>query len=638
MNSVPLRDIIIQAKQESHRMRHRYLGVEHLFIALLSIRGGLASNILSEYGLTPEYITEIIRRKIGKGGKRHLWAGFPQTQRAESILSIAQDIALENKRRSIEERDLLLAILEEGDSLPARVLVALGLDLATLRDAARTRKVMREASRSFVHIDIPPSINGELDPSQLYILRKMFHGYDRIQIKKRLTGGYAASNLLVVVPAYVDREDAPVVVKIGATRLILDEAQRYEQFVKNTLPALTARLEERPVAPENSNLAGLKYTFLTDSDGNPTDMRAVVQDWSGPNLGKWLQQNLYQYFGTRWWQQQKDYRFEAWSEYDWLLPPVLTLKLSREEQPPVNASVLRPPIRRNLVRSLSYGDAVIVENFIVYRVDKDKNSITLALGQGTDAARPFQLEVREIDFERESYFRGEAVERVTGTIWRTRDEQLELALRELSPDFATHGDYISVNNIQLPNPVRAYRHLLDTMVEGTMSIIHGDLHLGNVMLGPNQAALLIDFGRARYGHTLFDWANLEISIISERLVPMISPDWDGARNLLQHLVFVNHPERTRRADPQIADAIQSVVAVRQVVQRHLAQPGRWEEYYLSLALTALRAMNWKTMPLASRRVMYLVSALAMYEFENRNRDSDTDNTPSPDVTDFMTND
>ena len=59
------------------------------------------------------------------------------------------------------------------------------------------------------------------------------------------------------------------------------------------------------------------------------------------------------------------------------------------------------------------------------------------------------------------------------------------------------------------------------------------------------------------------------------------------------------------------------------------------EYSLALAFTALRAMTWETMPLNSRRVMYLISAISMYHFNQREGGRESDFTPSPDSTDFF---
>ncbi len=132
MPEIGLRDILINARQESYRMQHYYLGVEHLFIGLLDIQGGLTSSLLEERGLTTEYVVDAIRRKAGKGNRQRLWAGMPNTPRADVVLGIANDLALESGRQEISERDLLIAILDENDSIPVRVLRSFEVDTAQL--------------------------------------------------------------------------------------------------------------------------------------------------------------------------------------------------------------------------------------------------------------------------------------------------------------------------------------------------------------------------------------------------------------------------------------------------------------------------------------------------------------------------
>lgn len=641
MGFIELKDIIISARQESHRMRHFFLGVEHLFIALLDIQNGLASSVLTEHGVTPEYVIDAIRRKAGKGSKQRLWAGVPNTPRTEVVLDVAQEIAREQNRQTINEQDLLVGILEENDSIPIRVLAQMHIDIARLKEQARTTESRRGVTQNFVKIDVRPEFDGVLSPDELFVLRRMFHGYESVRIETNLTGGYTTSRLLVATPIRMGNlEAASVVVKLGLTDPILDEAQRYNKYVKDTLPPLTARLEDRPVAPDTSELAGLRYTFLTDSTGNPKDMRAIVNEWSGDKLGRWLHQRLFGEFGEKWWKQTRPYRFEAWREYDWLLPPILTLKIvddsDDDEDAPKSGRRLRFPIRRSRIMALDLGEQVIIENFIVYKVDADKGSIRLALAQGENTARAYQIEVQGIDFERNTYFRGEVVDSLVGTVWRTRDDELMSSLRQLNPDFDVAGKNIMVNGLPLPNPIEYFNPMLDAIVMGTISTIHGDLHLGNILIGPSDSALLIDFERTRDGHAIFDWANLEVSLISELVVPKIGNSWDDARQLIGYLAVVDEPEYADRVPNDINDALKAIAALRQIVSQSLAAKDKWHEYSLALAFTALRAMTWETMPITSRRVMYLVCAIAMYHFSQREGGAESDHTPSPDATDFFT--
>lgn len=636
MSYVPLKDILITARQEAHRMRHYYLGVEHLFIALLEITNGLASTAIAEQGLTPEYLIDAIRRKIGKGSRHRLWAGIPNTPRTEVILDIAQDAASEEGREHIHERDLLLAIIDESDSIPMRVLRALGLSTEDFRASIYSRPSTSDASQPFVRIDFSPAFTGSLNKEELFVLRRMFYGYGQIRVDQQLTGGYTTARLLVVTPIQPDgREDAAVVVKIGSMDSILDEAQRYERHVKGTLPPLTARLEDKPTAPETSDLAAIKYTFITDSSGNPATLNQKITTWTTQRINDWLWQNLYNGFGDGWWKQNRPYRFEAWQEYDWLLPPVLTLEIVESDATPPGVHILRYPIKRQRINQLQYGDLVMVENFAVQKVDKERNAIQLALGQGSNLTRAYQIELRGLDFEREMYFRGEIVERIVGRVWKTRNEQLTNSARQLEPSFDLTGAKITLDDLTLPNPLERYNDLLDITLDSSLSTIHGDLHLGNIMIGPQDSALLIDFGRTREGHTIFDWVTLEISLLSDYILSFVPEGWSGAKQVIQALAKLNHnvPIQT---SPELQDALTVVTTIHQIIAQHLDS---WMEYYLALAFISLRAMTWQTMSTNSRQLMFLLSALAIHEFDALlvTDGNIGPHTEAPDATDFMSN-
>ncbi|MDX1991477.1 MAG: Clp protease N-terminal domain-containing protein [bacterium] len=643
MPNIALKDILISARQESYRMRHFYLGAEHLFIAMLELKGSVAGSILQDHGLTPEYVIDAIRRKVGKGSKHRLWAGIPNTPRADVLLGIANDLALENGREEINERDLLIALLEEEDSIAVRVLKALGMgDTKALAESARTYTLNHDSQRPYVRVDFSPEFeaNHNLTKDQLFILRRMFYGYAQIRVEKRLTGGYSKATLLVVTPIHGDnRTDSSVVVKIDQQDIILDEAQRYESHIKGTLPALTARLEDRPVAPETSDLAGIKYTLVAGHDQLPHDLRAVLREWTPNQLGQWLQRELFPSFGRIWWQQKRPFRFQVWREYDWLLPPVLTLESIRDRQIPQPGHVLKFPMKRTKLHGLEYGDIVAVENFTVHKVYAERNTIQLAIGHGTDSATAYKIEVRGLDLTKDTYYRGEVVDSMIGRIYKTRNEQLIHAMRALEPDFDIQTEKISTGNTlieKLPNPIIAYEELLDQYVNGALSTIHGDMHLGNIMIGPGNSAFLIDFAHTRDGHTAFDWATLEISLLSELVMPTLGETWEDARLALLYLIPFNVSQPLPFLNPATVDALQVVHAVREIAHECLASADHWTEYYIALAFAALRAMTWETMSIGSRRLMYLVSALAMHEIRTRFRASSETDTPSPDETDVTT--
>ena len=60
-----------------------------------------------------------------------------------------------------------------------------------------------------------------------------------------------------------------------------------------------------------------------------------------------------------------------------------------------------------------------------------------------------------------------------------------------------------------PNPLKAYREVLDRVLEGRQSSTHGDLNLRNVLLDEAGQGWLIDFARVDTRHNIFDFVKLE---------------------------------------------------------------------------------------------------------------------------------
>jgi ATP-dependent Clp protease ATP-binding subunit ClpC len=623
MSHDALRDILIQARQESTRMRHWYLGVEHLFIALLETQGGLTVTLLQDQGLTPDYVIEAIRKKTGKGGRTRLWAGLPNTPRADIVLGIAQDLALEEGRESIGERDLLLAILEEGDSLPLRVMRQFGVDVVRLAEAAATRQVEAVSQRYTLNITFGPQYDPAhiLENDHLYILRRMFQGYSRVRVERQLHGGYSRAVVLLVTPVQADdTEDASLVVKIDRTDLILDEARRYDQHVRTILPPLTARIEDKPTAPDTSELAGVRYTFVADRNGVPRDLRSLASEWNGEVLGAWLKDALFASFGKTWWSQRRAYRFPAWMEYDWYLPPILTLDWSVEETN--DMTVIREPIKRARLTALEYGDTVAVDNFAVHKLYPERDEIALSVGRGTEAARrAYQINVRGVDQSGDTYYRGEEVERIVGTVYKTRHEALRMAASATQPNFDLRSEFLAGNAYadRLPNPLHFYDTLLDAHLNGSVSKIHGDLHMSNILVGAGDTPFLIDFAYTRDGHTLADWAALEVSLWTDVVMPRMGKEWRDAYRVLDAASALNGGPtfEPRVGEEALAEGLIALTSLREIVGLCLQVPNVWFEYYVALAFSALRALTWDNRPLASRRLMFLLAALAIYETRQR---------------------
>ncbi len=120
--------LISRGAEEARALNHPYIGVEHLFIALTRREGGAAGRLLRRAGLSAKIVRSEIRREIGTGDGP-LGDVLPLTPRAEMVLSIATFTATSDQRDDVSDGHLLLAMLQEGESVPVRKLAELGFDV-----------------------------------------------------------------------------------------------------------------------------------------------------------------------------------------------------------------------------------------------------------------------------------------------------------------------------------------------------------------------------------------------------------------------------------------------------------------------------------------------------------------------------
>ena len=90
------RAVVVQAQEHARRLGHRYIGCEHLLLAVASA-GEPASAVLREHGVTPEAVNTQIVRFAGRGPSAGLFAA------ADHNALAAIGIDLDAVRARIEE-------------------------------------------------------------------------------------------------------------------------------------------------------------------------------------------------------------------------------------------------------------------------------------------------------------------------------------------------------------------------------------------------------------------------------------------------------------------------------------------------------------------------------------------------------
>ena len=115
------------AQEAAQDMGHDYVGCEHLLLGLLREEEGIAHRVLSEYGLTDEMISGILRHNVGQGTSGDA-PSQGLTPRAKSVIELAVGESHRMGAGYIGTEHLLMGLLREGSNMAVRILRTVGVD------------------------------------------------------------------------------------------------------------------------------------------------------------------------------------------------------------------------------------------------------------------------------------------------------------------------------------------------------------------------------------------------------------------------------------------------------------------------------------------------------------------------------
>ncbi|GAA4635416.1 hypothetical protein GCM10023196_080810 [Actinoallomurus vinaceus] len=163
------RQAVRLSQEEARRLRHPFIGTEHLLLALLDEGHGPAAQALIDHGVTQkdlhgriarlttpaddaldpdalamigidlDQVRQATEASFGPGAlepkaRRAMPKGhIPFTRRAKKVLELSLRESLNLGHNYIGGGHMLLGLIREGQGLAARVLTDSGVDLATLR-------------------------------------------------------------------------------------------------------------------------------------------------------------------------------------------------------------------------------------------------------------------------------------------------------------------------------------------------------------------------------------------------------------------------------------------------------------------------------------------------------------------------
>lgn len=116
------REATTAANEEARRLRHAYIGAEHILLGLLSVDSG-ARTVLEQLGVELNETRDFIRGHVGEGGIDAANFGqIPFTPRAKAVLERALREALSLGHNTISPEHILLGVANETGGVPVEIL------------------------------------------------------------------------------------------------------------------------------------------------------------------------------------------------------------------------------------------------------------------------------------------------------------------------------------------------------------------------------------------------------------------------------------------------------------------------------------------------------------------------------------
>ncbi|WP_419161988.1 ATP-dependent Clp protease ATP-binding subunit [Candidatus Palauibacter sp.] len=129
-----VRKVLAMAREEAIRLKHDYVGTEHILLGLIREGEGVAAAVLANLSADLEQLNQLIETNVRPGKSASSIGELPYTTRAKKVLEHAMAEAKELNHSYVGTEHLLLGLLRQDKGLAARVLGEAGIGL----DGART--------------------------------------------------------------------------------------------------------------------------------------------------------------------------------------------------------------------------------------------------------------------------------------------------------------------------------------------------------------------------------------------------------------------------------------------------------------------------------------------------------------------
>jgi ATP-dependent Clp protease ATP-binding subunit ClpC len=140
------RKAIEYARDEAARLRHDYIGTEHLLLGLIRLGEGRAIEVITNLGMEVNDLKSAIEEVVQPSGGTMTMGQLPLTARAKKTLEISGQEARALKSKDIDTEHILLALLKDEEGVASQVLSMFEIDYKEVYDELKNIETGKPSS------------------------------------------------------------------------------------------------------------------------------------------------------------------------------------------------------------------------------------------------------------------------------------------------------------------------------------------------------------------------------------------------------------------------------------------------------------------------------------------------------------
>jgi ClpA/ClpB-like protein/UvrB/UvrC motif-containing protein len=254
------RKVVVLAQEEARRLKHNYIGTEHILLGLIREGEGVAAVTLKSLGISLDPVRQQVEEIIGRGQEKPQ-GHIPFTPRAKKVLELSLRESKQLGHNYIGTEHILLGLIREGDGVAAQVLVRLGADQNRVR-----RQVIQLLHGRTAEEPRPGAEAGlETAEQQLTAIEQAGIGPDTSDLDEQIEA------VRIEKEAAIDAQDfeRAVLLRHRETQLRKAKAARQEQRAAGHLAKPDLAEQSRQLAAEVERLRALLRQHGIDPEDKP---------------------------------------------------------------------------------------------------------------------------------------------------------------------------------------------------------------------------------------------------------------------------------------------------------------------------------------------------------------------------------